>query len=155
GNWVASLPRSASRRCHFQARATTSATASSRKAGHRRKRKQMRPCNSILGRIDRKRTCKTWTDWAADVGTTTVLMGTTSCAGNRPGPGRFGGKSRMPWRHAWAERTVVGAGDGDGMSLGPSFQWIRCAGAGSGGLGHVGRGDVASPIILTGKGAYL
>src|SRR5262249_24222297 len=28
------------------------------------------------------------------------------------GPGRFGGKNRMPWRHAWADGTVVGAGNG-------------------------------------------
>src|SRR5262249_48935527 len=35
--------------------------------------------------------------------------GTTSCAGNRPGQGRFGGRNRRPWRHTRAEATEVGA----------------------------------------------
>jgi len=58
GNRVASLPRWASRTCHFQHRAIVSAMASSFRSWHLTWRKKTRPWSRIVGRMASKLLCR-------------------------------------------------------------------------------------------------
>src|SRR5262249_29164624 len=109
GNSVASLPRSARRRCHIHARATTSETASSRREGQRTKRKQMRPCSSMLGRMERKRVCKAWRERAVGVGKVTALIGDDLLCRESPKPGA------IRWKEPNALAPRLGGDHGGGF----------------------------------------